>query len=392
MSVAIFTDNDFDKTNGVTTTLRALLRYAPPDVRTRVYTLSDTGLDRHDYLALRSLSAPIPYYAEMRMYVPRMRALARHLAADRVSLIHMTTPGPMGLAARYFASPALRLVGSFHTNLSEYTVLLSGSLQLGVVMGSYMRWLYGGCETVFVPSNDTRGRLLARQWPSDRLTIWRRGVDTETFSPARRSAALREAWGVSDRRPALVYVGRVSREKGLDLLPQIESILRCGATHYRLIVVGDGPMSSELRQRCPDAYFTGTLPHDEVATAMASSDVMVFPSETDTAGNVVLEAQSCGLPIVVSDAGGPRENIRHGETGFVCRSGDAIDFARRVGDYLRDQNWRAASARAARAFAGERSWQSALQPVYSLYRSIAGSAAPVTDAADAQMPATPHAV
>ena len=145
MSVAIFTDNDFDKTNGVTTTLKALLRHAPPDLRVRIYTLSTADVDEPDYLALRSLSAPIPYYAEMQMYLPRMRKFRQRLAADGIRLLHLTTPGPAGLAARYFAShggfqPGLRLVGSFHTNLAEYTTLLSGSTRLGSLMDEYMRW------------------------------------------------------------------------------------------------------------------------------------------------------------------------------------------------------------------------------------------------------------
>ena len=371
MSIAIFTDNDFAKTNGVTTTLKALLRHAPSDLRIRVYTLADIASNSPDYLALRSLSAPIPYYTEMRMYMPRLRALRRHLVADGVTAVHLTTPGPMGLAARYFtAGGAARLVGSFHTNLTEYTVLLSGSQRLAGVMDRYMRWIYEGCETVFVPSHDTRGRLQARRWPADRLALWRRGVDTTVFAPERRSRSLREAWGVSDTRPAILYAGRVSREKGLDVLPSLQSSLSRAGVGHRLIVVGDGPMSGELRERCPDAVFTGTLTHDDVAVAMASADVMVFPSQTDTAGNVVLEAQSCGLPVLVSDAGGPQENMTHGQTGFVCRADDAQPFSEHVVDLVRNAGRRREMSVAARQFAMERTWAAALQPLFARYRAL----------------------
>jgi glycosyltransferase involved in cell wall biosynthesis len=379
MSVAIFTDNDFDKTNGVTTTLKALLRHAPPDLRVRIYTMSALKVDEPDYLALRSLSTPIPFYSEMRMYIPRMRELRRHLVADGIQLLHLTTPGPTGLAARYFASqggfnPGLRLVGSFHTNLAEYTTLLSGSSRLGSLMEKYMRWLYGACETVLVPSRDTTDRLVARGWNPERLSVWARGVDTSIFSPARRSPALRERWRVCDRRPAVLYAGRVSREKGLDLLEPLGALLHRSAVAHRLIIVGDGPMAEELKQRCPDAVFTGRLSHDDVAIAMASADVMVFPSQTDTAGNVVLEAQASGLPVVVADAGGPRENMLHGETGYICGSSDAEDFCRRLTGLLRDPNRRAAMGRAARTFAEERTWPSSLHPVYALYRSALAGA------------------
>jgi glycosyltransferase involved in cell wall biosynthesis len=381
MSVAIFTDNDFDKTNGVTTTLKALLRHVPPDLRVRIYTMSAFGVDEPDYLALRSMSAPIPFYSEMRMYLPRLREFRRRLSADGIQLLHLTTPGPAGLAARYFASrrgfnPGLRLIGSFHTNLDEYATLLSGSSRLGTVMEKYMRWLYGACERVLVPSRSTLDRLAAHGWNPERLSLWRRGVDTSIFSPARRSAALREEWRVCDRRPAVLYAGRVSREKGLQLLEPLGMLLHRSGVAHRLVVVGDGPMAAELRERCPDAVFTGRLSHNEVGTAMASADMMVFPSETDTAGNVVLEAQACGLPVVVADAGGPRENMQPGQTGYVCRPGDADHFCCRIAELLRDRRRRAAMGYAARRFAEERTWPSSLHPLYALYRSaLAGTLA-----------------
>jgi glycosyltransferase involved in cell wall biosynthesis len=367
--VAVFTDNDFDKVNGVTTTLKALLRHAPAEVQPRIYTLSDIGVDDADYLALRSFGLPIPFYPEMAMYLPRLRAFRRHLAADGVELIHLTTPGPVGLAARYLVPRiGARLVGSFHTQLAEYTRLLSGSALLADGMRHYMRWLYGGCEHVLVPSEDTRRGLASQGWPEARLAVWPRGVDVETFSPARRSAGLRERWHVDDRRPALIYVGRLSREKGLALLPALLSRLHDRQVPHRLVVVGDGPMRAPLEAACPDAVFTGGLPHEQVAVAMASADLFVFPSATDTAGNVVLEAQACGLPVLVSDQGGPRENMRPGETGFVCRAGDVTDLVDRITE-LWSAVRRARMGTSARRYAEGRSWQASLNPVYALYRA-----------------------
>ena len=385
MSVAIFTDNDFDKTNGVTTTLKAVLRHAPPDVRLRIYTLSDFGIDEPDYLALRSFGVPIPFYREMRMYVPRLREFRRNLQADGVRLLHLTTPGPAGLAARHYRSRGtFGLVGSFHTNLAQYTAILSGSHAMGGLMARYLRWLYGACETVLVPSCDTRDRLAADGWRRDRLSLWERGVDTAIFSPRRRSDALRERWRVCSRRPAVLYAGRVSREKGLDLLEPLCGLLHRHRVAHRLIVVGDGPMMAELRERCPDAVFTGMLAHDDVAVAMASADVLVFPSATDTASNVVLEAQASGLPVVVADAGGPRENMRDGHTGYVCRAGSPDAFGLRIAVLLADPSRRAAMGAAARALAERRTWPMALSPLYDVYRSALRVTAPsATDLAAA---------
>jgi len=370
MRVAIFTDNDFDKTNGVTTTLRAVLRHLPDDVQARIYTASALCSDGPDYLALAAFGVPIPWYGEMRMYAPPVRAFRRHLAADDIDAVHITTPGPVGLAARHLAaSLGLPAIGSFHTNLGEYTRLLSGSAMLARGMDTYMRWLYGACDPVLVPSNDTRARLCAKGWAPERMAVWPRGVDTRGFTPERRSAALREAWHVCDKRPAMLYAGRLSREKGLAMLASLGSLLYRQQAAYRLIVAGEGPMSTELRSVCPDAVFLGRVPHQVMSVVMASADVFLFPSDTDTAGNVVLEAQACGLPVLVSSAGGPSEQMVDGVTGFACRPADPADFADCAAALLQSKGLRQQMADAARSYTIGRTWHSALEPLFRSYRS-----------------------
>ena len=385
MRVAIFTDNDFDKTNGVTTTLRAVLRHAPADLHPRIYTLSDMGCATDEYLALTSIGMPIPWYGEMRMYLPLIRAFRRHLRADHAAVVHITTPGPVGLAAKYLAAcDQLPTIGSFHTQLAEYTTILTGSSRLGQLMNRYMRWLYGGCAQILAPSEDTRRRLAEAGWEPGRIAIWPRGVDTDVFSPDRRSSALRERWRVCERRPAILYAGRLSREKGLALLPALESLLYRARASYRLILAGDGPMSSELQAACPDAVFLGRLPHREMGAVMASADLFIFPSDTDTAGNVVLEAQACGVPVLVSDRGGPHEQIVDGTTGFVCAAGNQLAFASRAVELLQSRELRARMADAARHHARTRGWQAALEPLFSAYRALGSAAAGAAPVASLQ--------
>ncbi|HXG53808.1 MAG TPA: glycosyltransferase family 1 protein [Vicinamibacterales bacterium] len=370
MKVAILTDNDFGKVNGVTTTLRAVIRHAPEDVEPHVYTFADAAADTDGYTALASRGVAIPFYGEMRMYAPRLAALRQRLVADRVCAIHLTTPGPAGLAARQISrSLGLPLIGSYHTELGEYTARLSGSRRLGALMQQYMRWIYGGCQHVLVPSDVTRQHLVATGWNARRLGVWGRGVDSQCFSPARRSEALRRAWQVSDRRPAILYAGRLSREKGLGLLPELRRLLHDHHIPHRFILAGDGPMARELHAALPDAAFTGTLTHDAMGAVMASCDLFVFPSETDTAGNVVLEAQAAGLPVLVTDLGGPRENMQDRLTGYVCRAGSERDFCWRVAELLVDPDRRARMSEAARAYAVTRGWSGSLQPLFDCYRS-----------------------
>src|SRR5262249_34987653 len=147
----------------------------------------------------------IPYYREMKMYLPPFRRFLRHAEADGIELIHYTTPGPVGLAAMWVAQRLnIPMVGSFHTDLAEYTRVLSGSARLGDLMHQYMRWPYGKCDRIFVPSEATREMLVGGGIDASKIDIWRRGVDTMRFDRARRSAALRAQWGASDDRPVLV--------------------------------------------------------------------------------------------------------------------------------------------------------------------------------------------
>ena len=251
-----------------------------------------------------------------------------------MDLLHLTTPGPLGLSALWLARrTGLPIVGSVHGDLEAYAATLSGSARLGRCMGLYLRWMYEQCRTILVPSESVRAMLMARGLDADRLAVWPRGVDTDLFHPARRSDRWREQWRVSDRRPALLYVGRLAREKGLlRLLPLSDGLHHAGLDH-RLIFAGDGPLRRELAAACPDAVFLGFVGRETVASAYASADLLLVPDETDTAGNVALEAQAAGVPIVGSGRGGLRENLMLNISGLVCD--DAASWLMAVGALLR---------------------------------------------------------
>jgi len=372
LRVGIFTDNDFEKVNGVTTTLRAAIEHAPSDLRLRVYTCDSTGVDQPNYLALKSVGVGLPFYSEMKIYAPPLRRLVTQVRADRLDVIHLTTPGPVGLAGMWVASrQRLPMVGSFHTHLAEYAAALSGSRHLGALMQAYLRWPYGQCRQILAPSEATRRVLEATRFDPAKLRVWSRGVSTSRFDPSRRSPALREQWGVSDDCPAVLYVGRLSREKGLADLLAVRRLLRGRSISHRFVFVGDGPMRQELEGAFHDAVFTGTLAPDEVAVAMASSDLFVFPSRTDTAGNVVLEAQASGLPVLVTGEGGPRENMVPGVTGSVCVTTE--DLCRETLEWCLRITRRRELGAAAREYALGRRWDAALAPLYQSYREVAGA-------------------
>jgi len=380
--VAVFTDNDFGKTNGVTTTWRAVLARADASQRVRIYTASDADVEQPDYLSVASFGAGLPWYREMRIYLPAVRRFMRQVASDGITVVHVATPGPVGLAGRWIARRAgLPLVGSYHTELGEYARLLSGSARLGRTLDGYMRWFYDPCASLLVPSYATARQLRSQGYRGEQLRVWPRGVDVERFSPERRSTALRRAWGVDDRRPVILYAGRLSAEKGLDLAARIQQCLHRRAVAHRFVFAGDGPMRADLQRRLPDAVFMGSLPHAQVAEVMASADVFLFPSATDTFGNVVLEAQASGIPVVVSDRGGPCQQMRPGVTGEVCRADDAESFAVALARLLRDRDWRTRMGNAARQLARDRPWDQALRPLFDAWDDASRLSAGTTPAA-----------
>jgi glycosyltransferase involved in cell wall biosynthesis len=293
---------------------------------------------------------------------------------SRADVIHLATPGPVGLAGRIIARRLrLPITGSYHGRVGAGLPVFGGSRPVGGMTDAWVRWLYRPCRPLLVPHHAALDSLILAGHRADHLRLWPPGVDTQQFSPARRSPRLRWLWGVDERRPALAYVGRLSRENGLHLLPLIQRQLAAWGIRHRLVIVGDGPMAAELRARCPDAVFLGAQPHDDVADAMASADVLISPG--DTTGAAVLEAQACGLPVIVSDRGGSQEQMVPGRTGLVARTGVAEAFADAVRRIVRDRDTLHDMSRRAREMAVTRRWSGAIRPLVLAWHTAARAGA-----------------
>lgn len=349
MRVGVFTDTDFDTASGAATTLQSLVACAPEDIRPRIYTFADLEVDEADFVALR------------RPAVTRLLQLAKRIADDRIRVIQLTGAGMAGLAARYLAFRAgVPLIGSVHAPAASRRA----------------RWLYRSCLRVLVPSEAASRQAAAEGW-GDRAVVWKRGVDAQRFCPARRCQRVRDGWHVSERRPAILVSGRLSPGKGLALVESLSALLHHQRVPHRFIVLGMGPLLPALRERCLDAYFTGRVSHDDAASAMASADLLVYPSETDSGSTLLLEAQASGLPVLVTDAGSAQENMLPGRTGYVCRAGDVPAFAARAAALLVDRDHRQQFGEAARQYAAIRSWEVSHGPVYALYRAAGQGRLPV---------------
>ncbi|MCX7823692.1 MAG: glycosyltransferase [Syntrophobacterales bacterium] len=314
----------------------------------------------------------LPEYPEIKLAIPPFLDILSYCFNQRFSQLHAATPGPLGLTAllvgRILSIP---VVATYHTALPQYVARLTGDEYLESATWRYVLWYYGQMDCIFVPSTATARELTEQGIPEEKIKLFQRGVDTELFHPNKFSMDLRDRYGIH-QETVLLYVGRVSKEKGLSVLSRAFRIISEEIPGLVLLIVGDGPYSEELKEELKGtrAIFTGYLSGEDLAQTYASSDIFVFPSATDTFGNVVLEAQASGLPVIVTDQGGPKENIIPGETGLIFKAGDVFDLVRAIKELIRDPTRRLQMGKRARAVMEKRSFLKTFVSTWELYQQV----------------------
>jgi glycosyltransferase involved in cell wall biosynthesis len=259
----------------------------------------------------------------------------------------------------------LKTAGIYHTDFPQYVRILTQDNYMETLAWGYMQWFYTQLDVVYVNSENYRERWIERGIAPERLKLFPRGIDTALFTPAHRNPAFFEKYGKKPGELGLLYVGRISKEKNIDVAVSAVRKLASEGFPVRLLMVGDGPYLRELRQEVPEACFTGYLRSAELATAYASGDIFVFPSTTDTFGNVVLEAKAAGLPCVVSNRGGPCELVNDGVDGFIARALDVGDFVRVLRLLCKDGELRAKMGQEARNRVENRNWNNAFRQFWN---------------------------
>jgi glycosyltransferase involved in cell wall biosynthesis len=312
----------YAEVNGVSRTIQALAAAAektgrPLTVLTCLESVPRGKVDLKNFPPVGSV--PMPEYESQLISFPPFLEVIEYIERQRFNELIISTPGPMGLtglaAARLLG---LRTTGIYHTDFAQYVRHLTRDDDLADLTWKYMLWFYEQTSTILVPTEFYRKQLIHHGFDPTKLSVMARGVDTQLFDPAKRDPALFDRYGLGDTFRFL-YVGRLSREKNLDgLLDAFDELLRRGHK-ISLAIVGDGPYRQPLETRCQGrpAVFTGLLEGEELARTYASADAMVFPSTTDTFGNVVLEAQASGVPVIVTDRGGPADIVRCYDSGII---------------------------------------------------------------------------
>ena len=351
IKVGLFTDT-LDEVNGVARFLRDMGAQAQRCGRALViHTCAEApSVDvpcRKNFAPL--LSRPLPWYPELKLNLPPVLEVLEWADRQQFDAIHVSTPGPMGLCG-WLAAKMLRvpLLGTYHTDFPAYVDHLTRDHRITNGTVAYLRWLCGQMHSVFSRSNAYHFSLRDLGACDDKIVTLPPGVDTSRFQPGRRDEGLWRDLRVREPR-RLLYCGRVSVEKNLPLLAEAFRGLCEVRSDAALVVAGDGPYLETMRRtlRGLPAYFLGYRDDRQLALLYAGADLFVFPSRTDTLGQVVMEAQASGLPALVAGEGGPKEIIADGTSGLVLPGNDALRWRQALGELLDDEPRRQRMARAA---------------------------------------------
>ncbi|MDP9175320.1 MAG: glycosyltransferase [Planctomycetota bacterium] len=340
MKLGVFTDT-FDEVNGVGRFIQDISRQARERGRHLVVHTStnDPRVDcpsRKNFKPL--LNRPLPYYPDQPLTIPPLSEVLEWADRQQFDAIHVHTPGPMGLCG-WLVAKMLRvpLLGTYHTDFPQYVRSLTGDHRFATATESYMKWFYGKTDRVFSRSKDYRGRLRQLGFADEKLSMALPGVDTEKFSPEKRDLPKWVKLGVKQTYK-LLYAGRVSTEKNLPFLLEAMRELCRKRDDVVLVIAGDGPYQPAMKQAAGTlpVHFLGYQNDEPLSALYASSDLFVFPSTTDTLGQVVLEAQASGLPVLVSNQGGPKEVMDDQITGLVLSVEKASVWANAIDALLSD--------------------------------------------------------
>lgn len=369
LRIALFTGNYNHIQDGVSLTLNRLVEYLEKQgIPVLVFgpTIDEPAIDhKGEFIPVPSI--PMPGRPEYRVTIGFPEKVQQQLRQFQPTLVHIATPDLLGFRAmRYAQSHNIQIVASYHTHFTSY--LKYYNLDMLELLGwKYLAWFYSQCKHVYVPSPSMADEL-NEQGITEGIRIWARGVDTDKFHPEYRSMEWRRERGIKDDEIVVSFVSRLVWEK--DLQTYVDTMKRLLPDHQkvRALIVGDGPARRELEYMLPEAHFTGFITGDELSRAYASSDIFLFPSDTETFGNVTLEAMACGVPAVVADATGSKSLVESGVNGFLAPPKKTGEFAKQVKAIVEDDELRQKMAKAARQKALAYAWDKINAELVENYR------------------------
>jgi glycosyltransferase involved in cell wall biosynthesis len=330
LRIAVVTETWPPEVNGVAVTLAKLvqgLSHRNHDVQLirprQAKTDSNLGDSNLEEVLMRGM--PIPRYPELKLGLPSKKTLVKTWTLRRPDVVHIATEGPLGWSALQAAKVLkLPVTSDFRTNFQSYSKHYGvGWLRKPIV--AYLRKFHNATACTMVPTKELRRTLSENGFLN--LKVVARGVDTKLFNVAKRDPILRAAWGASEQTKVLISVGRIAPEKNLDQVLKTFDALRGMGADVKLVMVGDGPLKEQFQNRYPEIIFPGMLKQADLAKYYASADLFVFPSQTETFGNVTLEALASGIPVLAFDCAAARDWVQTGVNGWLVAEDNPEGFA-----------------------------------------------------------------
>lgn len=371
MRVALFSGNYNYVKDGANQALNKLVGYLlSKGVVVRVYSpTTETPAFEPTGDLVSAPSWPIPRRPEYRFPLGLTRALRRDLRAFAPTLIHVSSPDPLGHGAlRYGRKHGLPVVASVHTRFETYPRYYGLAVMEPLVV-ALLRRFYRRCDAIMAPS-ETLAQMLREQRMSYDVGVWTRGIDDSIFAPAKRDTIWRSALGIPADTPVIGYIGRLVMEKGLDVFADTVAELRRRQVAHRVMVIGEGPARSWFEHRLPDARFLGFQTGPELGRAVASMDMLFNPSVTEAFGNVTLETMACGLPVVAAQATGSDSLVKEGVSGRLIRPGAIGQFADALELYCTNPSLRAQHGEAGLDLSKRNRWDAVNQAMLDTYTRV----------------------
>ena len=314
-------------------------------------------------------SFAIPTRKEYRIATGLPAAQRKRLEAFRPTLFHIAVPDILGYQALKLAERwNVPVVASYHTRYDTY--LRFYGLGLFEKLGQrYMRNFYNRVRRVYPPS-ESMAEIIRQDGQSQHVEVWARGVDSELFSPDKRDMTWRRSLGIADDEVAISFAGRLVKEKNVAIYMRVMNALAAKGLKVKPLVIGDGPEMTTMKAGLRNGVFAGFLHAQALARAYASSDIFFFPSESETFGNVTLEAMASGLPAVNAIASGSNSLVTEGETGYLVNARDEQGLAARLETLVQDESLRRTMGEAARQRALTFSWDHILSGLLDSYRTV----------------------
>lgn len=370
--IALFTGNYNHIKDGVSLTLNRLVKFLINNhIDVRIYgpTIENPPMEHSGELyAVPSISAPGRDEYRISLFFPE--AMKLDLEEFKPDLIHVATPDLLGLSALKFARKRnIPLVSSYHTHFPSYLKYYNLEV-IEPLLWKYLFWYYQNCEKLFVPSQSMISLLEKKGIDSNTLALWSRGVETDLFNPIKRDESYRAKLGFAKEDVVISFVSRIVWEKDIRTVIDSCRLLLNKLPNTKFLIGGDGPAREAMQQELPEAIYEGHIFGEQLAKLYASSDVFLFPSDTETFGNVTLEAMSSGLPAVVSDSVGANSIVLNGKTGYITTPRNPEAFAKCLFTLCSDHDLRKEMSKNARKRAQTFEWSAIMNGLLSDYKNV----------------------